>query len=67
MTEEKKNLRLIDHVMSEGDNKVVDLYTADINPLHLFNELGVDREKKMTEKEKKHAKVYQSLQRKSLF
>ena len=52
--------------MSEGDNKVVDLYTADINPIHLFSELGVNKLKKMSEREKRLAKVYQSIQRKNL-
>lgn len=50
MTDNKKHLRHIDRVMSEGDDKVIDLYTADLNPLHLFSELGVKKVKKFTQK-----------------
>ncbi len=67
MTENKKYLRHIDRVMPEGDNKITNLYTVDLQPKHLFDELGVKREKPKTSKEKKLAKVYQSIARKNLF
>jgi hypothetical protein len=45
---------------------VTDLYTIDIVPKHLFEELGVKEDKTLNDKEKKLAKVCQNLNRKKL-
>ena len=66
MTDNRKHLRQIDCVMPEGDDNVMKLYTVDLHAKHLFEELGVKKEKKMGAKEKKAAKVYQSIARKNL-
>lgn len=41
MTKNKNNLRHIDRVVSTGETTPTDLYTVDIIPKHLFDELGV--------------------------
>jgi hypothetical protein len=40
MTDNKRYLRKIDQVIPEGDDKKVNLYTVDLLPYHLFDELG---------------------------
>ena len=67
MTEKnKEHLRLIDRVSVDGEDRPTDLYTVDVNPKHLFSEMGVDPEKNLTSKEKRLAKVEQSVERKHL-
>ena len=52
--------------MPEGDNKVTLLYTVDMQPKHLLDELGLTKEKHFNEKEKKYMKIYQNNNRKKL-
>lgn len=47
MTENKKNLRHIDKVIPTGETEIVNLYTVDLVPKHLFDEIGVKAEIKL--------------------
>jgi class 3 adenylate cyclase len=67
MTESRKYLRKIDCVMPEKDAKPMDLYTVDLNVKHLFEELDVEVVKELNNREKRTAKVYQSIARRNLF
>jgi hypothetical protein len=66
MSRNRRNLRHIDRVIPTGETAITDLYTVDIVPKHLFEELGVKNDKLLNQKEKKHAKVCQNLARKKL-
>ena len=66
MTKNKKHLRHIDRVVPVGETEQMSLYTVDLSPKHLFEEIGVREEKKLDDKEKKKAKVCQNLNRKKL-
>ena len=66
MTEGKKHLRLIDRVLPDEDSKPMDLYTVDMQPLELIDEMGLNEDKKLSGKEKRQKKVYQSINRKDL-
>lgn len=66
MTKNRNNLRHIDRVVPTGETAITDLYTIDIIPKHLFEELGVRQEKSLNEKERKVAKVCQNMARKKL-
>ena len=62
MTEKnKEHLRLIDRVSVDGEDRATDLYTVDVNPKYLFDEMGIELEKNLTSKEKRLAKVEQSV------
>ena len=67
MTNNKQYLRHVDRVMPTGDSEVRDLYTVDMSPENLFEQVGVKEEPKLGEKEKKVAKVKQNMQRKQLW
>ena len=66
MTKNRSNLRHIDRVIPTGETEVTDLYTIDIVPKHLFEEIGIKQEKALNEKEKRVAKVCQNINRKKL-
>ncbi len=66
MTPNRRNMRWIDRVVPEGEEKAINLYTVDITPKHLFQEIGIEPAKYLNEKEKKTAKVYQNFNRKKL-
>jgi hypothetical protein len=66
MSKNRSNLRHIDRVVPSGETTVTDLYAVDLVPKHLFEELGVQQEKTLNEKERKTAKVCQNMARKKL-
>lgn len=66
MTSNRKYLRHIDRVLPEGDTQSMDLYTVDLDYIHLFDEVGVKKEPKLGPKQKKVAKVAQGFNRKKL-
>ena len=45
MTKNKSHLRQVDRVIPDGESEVMNLYTVDLMPKHLFEELGVKEEK----------------------
>lgn len=53
MTESKSFLRQVDRVIPDGDTEQMDLYTVDLNPRHLFEEMSVEVIKNLVGKEKK--------------
>jgi len=53
MTESKSYLRQVDRVIPEGDTEMMDLYTVDLNPRHLFEEMSVEVIRTLVGKEKK--------------
>lgn len=66
MSENKRYLRKIDQVIPEGEEKVTHLYTVDLQPYHLFAELGVEPNRIMDAKQKRLSKIYQNNNRKKL-
>lgn len=66
MTSNRSNLRHIDRVIPTGETELMDLYTIDIIPKHLFEEVGIKSNKKRSDKEKRMDKVVQNLNRKKL-
>lgn len=66
MSKQRSNLRHIDRVMPSGESNITDLYTVDIVPKHLFEELGVRQELQLDSKEKKLAKLRQNKDRRKL-
>ena len=66
MTENKQYLRRVDRVIPDGDTEMIDLYTVDLNPRHLYEEMGVEVIPNLTGKEKKMEKLEQATACKNL-
>jgi class 3 adenylate cyclase len=50
MTSNKSHLRQVDRVIPDGESEIMNLYTVDLLPKHLFEEMGVKIEKTLDSK-----------------
>lgn len=67
MTERNKEyLRQVDRVLVGGQTNPIDLFSVDLSPVNLLKAVGIHVEKKLNQRQKRHAKVYRNANRKKL-